>query len=226
MTRLTSYELVLPRWYAIWTFPHDRTTRQPKVVIDKRTGRARAVKHRRVWDVLWLNARPAHWRMRQRAVQEVIAATIAAAKVAGLDQVTDAEHLTLRLVWAADWNTPADADNMNLLVKSMRDALARGKAKTPGLRIVPDDTDDLVTTLAPYIHRPRDRGNALGAAYDGREGLFLEVYVRHRSEPLNEPTPVSGVHGHPVAPQDPSAADVAAATTLHDQAPHPKESPA
>jgi hypothetical protein len=202
---MTRYELALPRWYATWTFPHDRRTGKPKVVLG-RNGKYRAVKHRRVWDVLLLNARPGSYHQRAAAVREVINATVAAAQAAGLADVDDAEHLTVRLVWAADHNTRTEAHNLHGLVKPIVDALARGRKDLPGLRIVADDTDYQVTTLPPYIRRPQDGGNDPGSEYDGREGLFVEVLVRHRRTSPQIASPVTGSPGHQDAGPDPLAA--------------------
>lgn len=208
---VTRYELALPRWYATWTFPHDRRTGKPKVVLG-RNGKYRAIKHRRVWDVLLLNSRPGSYHQRAAAVREVITATVAAAQAAGLADVADAEHLTVRLVWAADHNTRTEAHNLHGLVKPIVDALARGRKDLPGLRIVADDTDYQVTTLPPYIRRPKDAGNYPDHEYDNREGLFAEVLVRHARTSPQIASPVTGSPGHGAAPIDPLSAVLARRT--------------
>lgn len=190
MTATSTFVLSLPRW----DVPNHRGRRP-------------------VWDPLWMNAREAHWGPRQKATRVVIDEVVAAARAAGLADVDDAEHLTVQLVWVPGRNTVSDAHNMNRLVKAMVDGLARGRSKAPGLHLVADDRDELVTVRPCRIVRPRDTGNAPAWCGDGLVGLFLEVVVRHRrtDEALRGSLRPTGARPspHPSEPGDrPAVADV------------------
>lgn len=164
---LQRFRLELPRWDCQWEFKIGRDG-APKVRVGV-DGTVKAVKRRPVWDALWLNGRPAHYQVRAKAVRTVIAAVCDAARKVHLDEVQDAEHLRVELVWAPGFNTPADTHNLHGLLKPCVDALARGSSKTPGLRVVPDDRDHRVTP-ACRISRPKDPNPE-------PVGLWLDVEV-------------------------------------------------
>lgn len=156
----TTYRLDLPRWDAMWQI---KTRRGGWPVISKRTGKP--IRHRVVWDALKGNARTGHWAQRSMAVRQVIAAVAEEANRVGL---RPCRHLAIRLVWAPGDNRTADEDNLWHLQKVCADALARGPRKDlPGLRLVPDDTAEWVTKLAPRIDRTPVPA-----------GLWLELAIR------------------------------------------------
>jgi hypothetical protein len=167
-SELQKYRLTLPRWDVTWTFKNgpDGGPMVRKGV----DGKLKAVKRRPIWDALWLNGRPAHYRVRARAVRTVIAEVVKAAEAAGLADVQGAEHMRVELVWSPGFNTPADSHNLHGLLKPCVDALARGSVKGPGLHVVPDDRDHHVTQSC-RISRPSD-------VTPEPVGLFLDVEVR------------------------------------------------
>ncbi|MCP2169195.1 hypothetical protein [Goodfellowiella coeruleoviolacea] len=62
-------------------------------------------------------------------------------------------HLTVCLHYAPGDNRRRDADNLWPTLKAAADALARGPRRDwVGLDLVPDDTPDHMTKLAPIIH--------------------------------------------------------------------------
>lgn len=63
------------------------------------------------------------------------------------------EHLTVTLHYAPGDNRRRDADNLWPTLKAACDALARGPRRDwVGLELVPDDTPEHMTKLAPVIH--------------------------------------------------------------------------
>lgn len=157
----TTYRLDLPRW--------DLGPRVPCRTKDgqlKRTASGKIVTRMRrsVWSALTGNSRSGHWAQRHAAVKKVIAAVIESARTAN---VPAGSHITIRLVWSPGDNRHADEDNLWPLQKVLADGLARGPRKDlPGLRLVPDDTAEWMTKLAPRIARPPEP-----------VGLWLEVQV-------------------------------------------------
>jgi crossover junction endodeoxyribonuclease RusA len=68
-------------------------------------------------------------------------------------------HLTVQLHYAPGRRTRMDSHNLHPTVKAAVDALARGKRRDwVGLELVPDDTDQYVTVLAPQVHYPPEPG--------------------------------------------------------------------
>jgi hypothetical protein len=159
---VTTYRLDLPRW--------DIGPRVPCRTKDgqlKRTAAGKVVTRmqRPIWSALTGNARSGHWAQRHSATKKVITAVITAARDA---EVTAGAHLTVQLVWSPGDNRHADEDNLWPLLKVLADGLARGPRKDlPGLRLVPDDTAEWMTKMAPQIARP-----------PAPPGLWLEVTVR------------------------------------------------
>ncbi|ALG07648.1 hypothetical protein [Kibdelosporangium phytohabitans] len=97
-----------------------------------------------------------HWRAeahRIRNVRELVANT---ANDAGIPQC---QHLTVQLHYRPGDNRRRDADNLYPTFKAACDALARGPRRDwVGLELVPDDTPEHMTKLAPVIHPgPGDR---------------------------------------------------------------------
>ena len=140
--RVSSHRLVLPRWDTAWEI--------------KRTKKGTR-KHRRVWDVLHLNARP-HWRQRHRATTEVIEAVVLLARQQGLHRITGAQYLAVELVWSPGDRRKADAINLAPLTKVCVDALARGRSDLPGLHLVPDDSDDWCEQRTRIVRPPEPAG--------------------------------------------------------------------
>lgn len=139
-TRLL-YRIDLPRW-----------DQQASVRILP-SGKPKSV--RRIWDPLQGNSR-SHWRSRAHATKEVIEAVAWLAKA---QQIPQADHITVTLTWAPGDNRRRDADNLWPLLKVCCDALARGpRADLPGLHLVPDDTPEFMTKLAPVIAPPPAAG--------------------------------------------------------------------
>lgn len=130
------FRLQLPRW-------------------DQRDLRGR----REVWDVLHANQRGGRqYGRRQRVTNFVISTVATLAKQA---RIPPSAHLTVELVWVPEHaNRRRDADNLWPLLKVVCDALARGPIKRarhgPGLDLVPDDTPEYMTKLAPRIATPAE----------------------------------------------------------------------
>ena len=104
---------------------------------------------------LYANVRT-HWRRRSADTQTCRAAVATLARQAGIPRC---EHLTVRLVWAPGDRRRRDADNLWPLLKACCDALARGPRRDlVGLDLVPDDTPEYMTKLAPVIFGPPERG--------------------------------------------------------------------
>lgn len=140
---VVSVRLQLPRWDTAWEY--------------KRTRAGKTRRHRRVWDALHLNARP-HWTQRHRATAEVIQAVQLLARAEGLHRITGARHLAVELVWSPGDRRRADSINLLGITKAATDALARGRKDLPGLHLVPDDTDELVSQRARIVHPPEPAG--------------------------------------------------------------------
>lgn len=129
---MTTVRIELPRW-------------------DRRDIRGR----REIWSCLHANQRP-NRHSKARAVRHVIWTVATLARAA---RVQPCEHLVLELVWVPERaNRGRDSDNLWPLLKVCADALARGPRKraagAPGLDLVPDDTPDWMTKLAPRIDAP------------------------------------------------------------------------
>ena len=105
-------------------------------------------------DPLSANSR-AHWRPRGAATRMVRRDVEALARAAGLHCVTGIRHVTVQLVWAPGDRRRRDEDNLYPLLKVCCDALARGPRRDwIGLELVPDDTPEHMTKLAPRIDPP------------------------------------------------------------------------
>jgi crossover junction endodeoxyribonuclease RusA len=84
---------------------------------------------------------------RVRLVRECVAARATVARI------PTATHLTVQLHYAPGDNRRRDADNLYPTFKAACDALARGPRRDwVGLELVPDDTPEHMTKLAPVIH--------------------------------------------------------------------------
>lgn len=98
---------------------------------------------------------------RVRTVRESVLLMAKAAKI------PRCRHLTVGLHYAPGDNRRRDADNLWPTLKAACDALARGPRRDwVGLELVPDDTPEFMTKLAPEIH--------LGK---GKRRLWLTVEV-------------------------------------------------
>jgi crossover junction endodeoxyribonuclease RusA len=105
-----------------------------------------------------------HVRRRTRDIREAVA-TIARGK-----KIPSAQHLTVQLHYAPGDNRRRDSDNLYPTFKAACDALARGPRKDwVGLELVPDDTPEYMTKLAPVIHPGK-----------GDRRLWLTIEVRLR----------------------------------------------
>ncbi len=92
-----------------------------------------------------------HWHTRKDRVAIVRRVVMDNARKAG---VPVCEHLTVTLHYAPGDNRRRDADNLWPTLKAACDALARGPRRDwVGLELVPDDTPEHMTKLAPQIHR-------------------------------------------------------------------------
>jgi crossover junction endodeoxyribonuclease RusA len=148
--------LPLPRWDTAW---EAKTGRGGWPKVNAKTGKV--VKHRKVWDTLRGNSRPAHWSQRHQAVKDVIETVTSLALAAGL---RPCRYMDVTLVWAPGNHRIADEDNLFGLLKACCDALARGpRTDLPGLKLVPDD-DSRYMRKTPRIARPPTP-----------EGLWLEI---------------------------------------------------
>jgi crossover junction endodeoxyribonuclease RusA len=84
---------------------------------------------------------------RVRAVREAV---LVGAKNA---RIPAGRHLTVLLTYRPGDNRRRDADNLWPTLKAACDALARGPRRDwVGLELVPDDTPEYMTKLAPLIH--------------------------------------------------------------------------
>ncbi|MEV1294480.1 hypothetical protein [Pseudonocardia sp. NPDC049635] len=148
--RVESYRLPLPRWDTAWEQKRKRKT-------------GKTVRHRAVWDVLHLNARP-HWRARHRATREVAETVVTLARAAQLHRITDAVYVDVLLVWSPGDRRRADSLNLTPLVKACGDALAQPRRDLPGLRLVPDDTDEWMSQRVRIARPPEPAGLWLDVA--------------------------------------------------------------
>jgi crossover junction endodeoxyribonuclease RusA len=101
----------------------------------------------------------AHWRQRSADTQQVRTDVMSLARQAGLHFARGISHITVELVWAPGDRRRRDADNLWPLLKACCDALARGPRRDwVGLELVPDDTPEHMTKLAPRIQPPPAKG--------------------------------------------------------------------
>lgn len=109
----------------------------------------------------------AHWRQRSADTHQVRDDVMRLAQQAHLDKLTDIRHVTVTLTWAPGDNRRRDADNLWPLLKVACDALARGPRRDwVGLELVPDDTPEHMTKMAPVIQPPPAQGMWLDLAFD------------------------------------------------------------
>ena len=91
-----------------------------------------------------------HFMVRSSRTRLIREEVTQAAKAAGIPVC---EHLTVRLHYAPGDNRRRDEDNLYPTFKAACDALARGPRRDwVGLELVPDDTAEHMTKLAPVIH--------------------------------------------------------------------------
>jgi len=102
---------------------------------------------------LYANVRT-HWRRRSADTLQVRNDVTNLAKAAHLHRITGIRHVTVELVWAPGDRRRRDADNLWPLLKCVCDAIARGRSDLVGLDLVPDDTPEHMTKLAPRIDPP------------------------------------------------------------------------
>ena len=96
-----------------------------------------------------------HWRQRSKDTLQVRTDVTFLARAAHLHQIDGIRHVTVELVWAPGDRRRRDADNLWPLLKAVADAIARGNRKDwTGLELVPDDTPEHMTKLAPRIDPP------------------------------------------------------------------------
>lgn len=96
-----------------------------------------------------------HWRQRSADTNMVRNDVMLLARAAHLHRIDGIRHVTVELVWAPGDRRRRDADNLWPLLKVACDALARGpRPDWVGLELVPDDTPDWFTKLAPRIEPP------------------------------------------------------------------------
>lgn len=119
---------------------------------------------------LWGNTR-AHWRRRTADTRQVRSDVLRLAQAAGLNRLDrPAAHVTVALTWAPGDNRRRDADNLWPLLKALADGLARGRPDLIGLDLVPDDTPEYFTKLAPRIEPPPAKG------------MWLDISIRYQTE--------------------------------------------
>lgn len=100
----------------------------------------------------------AHWRRRSADTQQVRTVVAALARQHNL-HLAQPQHVTVELIWAPGDRRRRDADNLWPLLKACCDALARGPRRDwTGLDLVPDDTPEHMTKLAPRIDGPPAKG--------------------------------------------------------------------
>jgi crossover junction endodeoxyribonuclease RusA len=108
-----------------------------------------------------------HWRQRSADTQQVRSDVMRLAQQAGLHRLGRLKHVTAELVWAPGDKRRRDADNLWPLLKVCCDALARGPRRDwVGLELVPDDTPEHMTKLAPRIEPPPAKGMWLALTLD------------------------------------------------------------
>jgi crossover junction endodeoxyribonuclease RusA len=109
-----------------------------------------------------------HWRQKHESTAQLRRDVYFVARQAGLHRLADVRHVTVELVWNPGDRRRRDADNIFPVLKVAVDALARGRKDWVGLDLVPDDTGQWVTRLAPRIVAgPRER-----------RGMWLNVWVQ------------------------------------------------
>lgn len=111
-----------------------------------------------------------HWRRRSADTQQVRGDVLRLATAAGLHRLPPDRigHVTVELVWAPGDRRRRDADNLWPLLKACCDALARGPRRDwIGLELVPDDTPEHMTKLAPRIEPPPAKGMWLDITLHG-----------------------------------------------------------
>jgi crossover junction endodeoxyribonuclease RusA len=113
------------------------------------------------------NGRPNRY-VRARETRMVRGDVTNLARAAGLHRIRGIRHVTVCLVWAPGDRRRRDEDNLYPLLKVCCDALARGPRRDwIGLELVPDDTPEHMTKLAPRIEPPpAPRGLRLEVALD------------------------------------------------------------
>lgn len=113
------------------------------------------------------NVRGNSWRQKAADTRLVRADVTQVAKQAKLDRLGPLAHVTVELVWAPGDRRRRDSDNLWPLLKVCCDALARGPRRDwVGLELVPDDTPDHMTKLAPRIEPPPAKGMWLRLTLD------------------------------------------------------------
>lgn len=91
-----------------------------------------------------------HRMVEARRIRTVRLAVAAGARAARIPQ---GRHLTVQLHYRPGDNRRRDADNLFPTLKAACDALARGPRRDwVGLELVPDDTPQHMTKIAPVIH--------------------------------------------------------------------------
>lgn len=91
-----------------------------------------------------------HWRSRATRTRRIRLGVYYEARRA---HIPPAGHITVQLHYRPPDNRRRDADNLWPCLKAACDALARGPRRDwVGLEIVPDDTPEHMTKLAPIIH--------------------------------------------------------------------------
>lgn len=109
-----------------------------------------------------------HWRPKHEATAQLRRDVYFIARQAGLHLLTDVKHVTVELVWNPGTRRRRDADNIYPFLKAAADGLARGRRDWVGLDLVPDDSPEYMTKLAPRIvYGPRER-----------RGMWLNVWVK------------------------------------------------
>lgn len=114
------------------------------------------------------NAR-AHWRAEARAKQETRNTVTVLARQAGLHRYRPGhvEHVTAQLVWAPGDRRKRDSDNLWRFAKVIFDCIARGRPDLVGLDVVPDDSPEHFTKLAPVILPP-----------PAPKAMYLDLWLR------------------------------------------------
>lgn len=91
-----------------------------------------------------------HWRVVSKRIKLIRERIVVEARRAHLPVC---RHMTVQLHYRPGDNRRRDADNLYPTFKAACDALARGPRRDwVGLELVPDDTPEHMTKLAPVIH--------------------------------------------------------------------------
>lgn len=115
-------------------------------------------------------ARRAHPMAAARDIRRICTLVATLGKAAG---IPECDHLVVSLEWAPGTRHKRDEDNLWPLLKACCDGLARGPRKDwIGLALVPDDTRQYMTKLAPRILTPDDTS-------DRGMWLTVEAYAAH-----------------------------------------------